>query len=97
MARCAAACGCAGIFSAPLALPLYAEALDSVGALARLEAFACRSGPAFYRLPVAEDTITLRREPWAVPEAYPLGEGRVVPLRAGGQVGWRVVSDAERA
>lgn len=86
-----ASCGCAGIFSSPLALPLYAEAFDSVGALDRLEAFASRNGPQFYGLPVAEQTVTLRREPSPVPESFPFGAGRVVPLRAGGSVQWRVV------
>ncbi|KAK9813603.1 hypothetical protein WJX73_010198 [Symbiochloris irregularis] len=46
-----ASCGCAGIFSAPIALALYAEAFDSVGALDKLEGFASRHGPAFYGLP----------------------------------------------
>ena len=85
-----AACGCAGIFSAPLALPLYAEALESVGALDALEGFASRHGPAFYRLPVASERVTLRREPWEVPAGYPFGEGRVVPMRAGATVEWRI-------
>ncbi len=90
-----AACGCAGCFSAPLALPLYAEAFEEAGALHVLEAFASRNGPAFYRLPVSEGRVTLRREPWVVPASYPLGTiaegGRVVPLRAEGTVAWRVV------
>ncbi|MCX4241871.1 dihydroorotase [Paraliomyxa miuraensis] len=87
-----AACGCAGIFSAPLALPLYAEAFEEAGALHALEGFASRHGPAFYRLPVATETVTLRREPWSVSASYPFGEGHVVPLRAGGTVAWRVES-----
>ncbi|MEM7155917.1 MAG: dihydroorotase [Myxococcota bacterium] len=85
------ACGCAGIYSAPLAMPLYAEAFDSVGALEHLEAFCSRNGPAFYRLPVSEQTLTLRREPWTVPASFPFGSQEVIPLRAGDQVGWRVV------
>jgi dihydroorotase len=84
------ACGCAGCFTAPLALPLYAEAFESVGALHALEGFASRHGPAFYRLPVSERRITLRREPWTVPASYPFERGRVVPLRAEGTVAWRV-------
>lgn len=86
-------CGCAGCFSAPLALPLYAEAFESVGALAALEGFASRHGPAFYRLPVSDGRVTLRREPWSVPASYPFGSegGKVVPLRAEGTVAWRVV------
>jgi len=90
-----AACGCAGCFTAPLALPLYAEAFDAVGALHALEGFASRHGPAFYRLPVSEHRVTLRREPWTVPASYPFDatrEGaRVVPLRAEETVAWRVV------
>jgi dihydroorotase len=87
-----AGCGCAGCFSAPLALPLYAEALESVGALHALEGFASRHGPAFYRLPLPDGRVTLRREPWSVPASYPFGaEGKVVPLRAESTVAWRVV------
>jgi dihydroorotase len=86
-----AACGCAGCFTAPLALPLYAEAFESVGALHALEGFASRHGPAFYGLPVSERRITLRREPWSVPASYPFEGGEVVPLRAEGTVAWRVV------
>lgn len=84
------ACGCAGIYSAPLALPLYAEAFESVGALDKLEGFASRHGPAFYGLPVASETVTLVRDPWPIPEHYPFGDDVVVPLRAGQRVGWRV-------
>ncbi|MCG5524205.1 dihydroorotase [Ectothiorhodospira haloalkaliphila] len=85
------ACGCAGIFSAPAAIEFYAEAFEQAGALDKLEAFASLNGPAFYGLPVNEDFITLRREPLSLPEAYPFGKERVVPLRAGGQVSWRLV------
>ena len=41
------ACGCAGIFNAPFALESYAQVFDEEGALAHLEAFASRNGPAF--------------------------------------------------
>ena len=47
-----AACGCAGLYTAPVALELYAEAFDRAGVLERLEDFAARFGPAFYGLPV---------------------------------------------
>ncbi len=84
------ACGCAGCYSAPVALGLYAEAFESVGALERLEGFASQFGADFYGLPRHGDKVTLRREPWIVPEAYPFGDYRVVPLRAGEAVAWRV-------
>ena len=45
------ACGCAGMFSAPVALALYAAAFEAAGALPHLEAFASHNGPDFYGLP----------------------------------------------
>ena len=86
------ACGCAGCYSAHAAIELYAEAFDNAGALDRLEAFASFHGADFYALPRNADTITLRREEWAVPAEYPLGGHAVVPLRAGESVRWRVLS-----
>jgi dihydroorotase len=85
-------CGCAGCYSAHAAIELYAEAFDTAGALERLEAFASFHGPDFYGLPRNTDSITLERAPWTVPATYPLGEGTVVPLRAGERVPWRAVA-----
>ncbi len=86
------ACGCAGCYSAPVALALYAEAFEAAGALDRLEGFASLFGADFYGLPRNGDKVTLEREPWIVPSEYPFGEHRVVPLRAGEKVFWRVRS-----
>lgn len=85
-----AACGCAGIFTAPAALGLYAEAFAAAGALDRLEAFASLNGPNFYGLAANTRTITLERAPTPVPERIetPSGE-QVIPFRAGGRVAWR--------
>ena len=85
-----AACGCAGCFTAPHAMSLYATAFDDAGALDKLPDFASRFGPAFYGLPVNSDTITLVREPWTVPDEYTFGSDVVVPLWAGKTLGWRV-------
>jgi dihydroorotase len=83
------ACGCAGIFTAPAALELYAEVFEEEGALDRLEAFASLNGPAFYRLPPNEDRITLRREPLLVPERAGEGNEAVIPFRAGEELRWK--------
>ena len=45
-----AACGCAGCYTAPIALELYAEAFEDAGRLDRLEAFASHHGADFYGL-----------------------------------------------
>jgi dihydroorotase len=87
-----AACGCAGIYTAHAGIELYAEAFEQAGALNRLEGFASHFGPDFYRLPRNGRRIRLRREPWRVPEVYGFGADRLVPLRAGEEVAWRLVA-----
>lgn len=85
------ACGCAGCYSAPAAIELYAEIFDALGALDKLEAFASCNGPDFYGLPRNTSTITLRREAWNLPHDMALGEQRIVPLKAGETLQWKVV------
>jgi len=84
------ACGCAGSYTAFAAIELYAEVFEQAGALERLEAFAAFHGADFYRLPRNEAKIRLIKQPWTAPEGYDFGEGRVVPLRAGEPIGWRL-------
>jgi len=86
------ACGCAGCYSAPAALELYAEAFDDAGALDRLEGFASRYGAAFYGLPPHRDQVTLVRETWTVPAECAFGAETIVPLRAGEPVRWKIAS-----
>jgi len=84
------ACGCAGCYTAPHALALYAEAFESAGALDRLEGFASFFGADFYGLPRNRDTVTLLQEPVDVPAALPFGDTTIVPLRAGERLRWRL-------
>ncbi len=84
------AAACAGCYTALSALELYAEAFEAAGALDRLEGFASLHGPAFYGLPVNTGTVTLRREPWALPEALPFGDTVLKPLRGGETLAWRL-------
>jgi dihydroorotase len=84
------ACGCAGCYTAPHALELYASAFEAAGALDRFEAFASLNGPRFYGLPVNERSITLRRETWTIPESLPFGADAIVPLAGGESIGWRL-------
>lgn len=84
-----AACGCAGAFTAPAALELYAQAFEEAGALDRLEGFASHHGADFYGLPRNTDTITLVREDWQQPAELPYGGDTIVPLLGGEQLRWR--------
>ena len=49
------------------------------------------NGPAFYRLPVNQARVTLRRETWTVPER--IGDGGQVRLAERVEVEWIVVGD----
>jgi dihydroorotase len=83
-------CGCAGIFTAPAALEIYAQVFAEEQALDRFEAFASLNGPRFYRLPPNEARVTLRRATWTVPSEVPTGAGRVRPFLADERVEWRI-------
>src|SRR3954471_8454297 len=84
-------CGCAGIYTAHAAIELYATAFEEAGALDRLEAFASIHGAHFYGLPLNEEKIALVREEWTVPAELPFGAERLVPLRAGETLPWKLV------
>ena len=84
------ACGCAGLYTAPLALELYAEVFEGAGALHCLDAFAAVHGARFYGLAPNEERVTLERAPMPVPLALDYAAGEVVPFRAGGQTRWRL-------
>jgi dihydroorotase len=85
------ACGCAGCFTATNTLSILAEVFEQEGALDRLEGFASLHGPAFYRLPVNEDTITLRKgDPVAYPGKIETGDGPVTVFDPGFPLHWRV-------
>jgi dihydroorotase len=84
------ACGCAGSYTAFAALELYADVFERAGAMDRLEGFASHFGADFYGLPRNKRRIRLEKSPWTVPADYAFGPERVVPLRAGEQLQWRV-------
>jgi dihydroorotase len=84
------ACGCAGIFTALCALEIYAEVFEEEDALERFEAFAALNGAEFYRLPINNDRVTLRRGAFAVPESIGEGQNVLVPFRSGETLRWRL-------
>lgn len=86
-------CGCAGCYSAWSAIELYAQVFEELNALDKLEGFASHHGPDFYRLPRNEETITLAREEWTIPEEIILPNGNpIVPFYAGQAVNWKLKS-----
>lgn len=86
------ACGCAGCYSAPNAIELYAQAFDQVGKLERLEGFASMFGADFYGLPRNTSIITLVKEENTVAESFDyLDNQKIIPLHAGKTLQWRKV------
>lgn len=87
------ACGCAGVFSAPAALELYATAFEKAGALDKLEAFTSHNGADFYGMARNTGTVTLERRDWQLPESYAYaGDQRIVPMKAGETLGWKLMT-----
>jgi dihydroorotase len=84
------ACGCAGCFSAPIALELYAEVFEAANALDKLEGFASYFGADFYGLPRNTEFITLEKTSWEVPVNYGENDVSFTPLKANESVTWRI-------
>ena len=87
------ACGCAGVFSAPVLLPVL---LDIFGAgeqsgeqvVGAMQSFVSEFGARFYGLPLNAGTVALTREEWTVPQSC----GGIVPFLAGRKLAWKVAS-----
>lgn len=81
-------CGCAGVYSAPHAMPIYAQIFENEQALSKLEAFASRHAAAFYQLPINNGTLTLTQRDNLVPTDYPYVDDVIVPMCAGETLRW---------
>lgn len=81
------ASGCAGIFSAPVAMQFLVTWFELQGDLAPLEPFVSESGARFYDLPLNQGEATLIRQPWQVPAMC----GDVVPFCAGQLMDWDLI------
>jgi dihydroorotase len=82
--------GCAaGVFTAPVILPLLVALFAEHNALDNLHAFLSGNAQQAYQITPPHTTIALEERPWRVPERY----GDVVPFMAGQEIAWRVTSD----
>ena len=83
------ACGCAGCFTAPVALSCLADVFERADKLDQLEAFTSLNGPAFYGLPANERTITLTKgDPVTYPDKIETGAGPVTVFDPGFPLHW---------
>lgn len=83
---------CAGCYTAPHALELYATAFAGVDRLSALEGFASLHGPAFYRLPLNSARVTLAAIPWEIPQQLPFPGAGITPLAAGETLHWKLLA-----
>lgn len=85
--------GCAGIYSAPFALAIYAEVFDKLEALEKLEPFMSHFGADFYQLPRNTRRITLNKSAQCIPETLPFADTWVAPIGAGDTLNWSVIDE----
>lgn len=78
-------CGAAGVYSAPVAVPLLVEIFERVGHLERLADFVAGFGADFYGIPRTKKRVSYIEKPWTVPESV---DG-AVPLFAGKSLKWQ--------
>ena len=84
-------CGCAGCFTAPNTMSILAQVFDDDDALDNLEGFTSLNGPAFYRLPVNTDTLTMiKGDPISYPSHIETPDGPVTVFDPGYDLNWRV-------
>lgn len=81
-------CGCAGIYSAPFAIPLYAQIFAKLDALPKLDAFLGRFGAAFYQQDLNKSPLILKKVSQAVPKTLAFANKTVVPIAAGEILEW---------
>jgi len=82
-------CGCAaGVFTAPVALPLLAQLFDAHGKLDNLQTFVSDNAQIIYGYTPPVKEVTLEKKPFTVPEKY----GEVVPMYAGEEIKWSIRS-----
>ena len=81
--------GCAaGVFTAPVALPVLAELFARHGKLEKLQRFVSLNAREIYQIDPPGKKVRLVDTPMQVPEKY----GDVVPLFAGQEIGWSIAS-----
>lgn len=81
--------GCAaGIFTAPIALPLLAELFETHDKLDNLQGFISDHAKNIYNITPPKKSVTLKKEPFDVPQSY----GDIVPMQAGETIGWKITS-----
>ncbi len=82
-------CGCAaGVFTAPIALPVLAELFEFHDKLENLQAFVSDNAQKIYGYKPKSKDVVLEKTPFRVPDIY----GSVVPMYASKEISWSIKS-----
>ncbi len=82
-------CGCAGVFSAPVAVEAYLQVFDEENALDKFENFASVFGPQFYGFEPSSTLVTYVKKPRQVPASVQVANaGSLKSLFANDEVAW---------
>lgn len=82
-------CGCAaGVFSAPVALPMLVELFEAVDRLDLLPNFVSGYAQRIHKITPPKKQVRLERQPWRAPELY----SDVRPFKANDILQWSVVA-----
>lgn len=84
-------CASAGIYSAPYALAVYAQVLEELHVLEKLNAFTSHFGADFYHQARNQEELVLVKKKQWVPEQLPFGQTTVVPIAAGEALAWSIL------
>lgn len=89
------ACGCAGVFTAPVLaqglVSLFEREHGCLGFIQAFTRFTSVNANAFYGFTSSDRTISLEKRPYAVPPIC--SRGAVVPYRAGETLPWSLADD----
>ena len=87
-------CGCAaGVYSAPILLPVLTELFDHHHALPNLQAFLSDNAIRIHSLTPPETSTTLTRQLTTVPDAYQDATGlKIIPWKAGETLTWKIAT-----
>jgi dihydroorotase len=81
----------AGVFTAPITLPLLVEFFEEHGKLDLLQAFVSDNAVRIYNLPQNQKEVTLVKKESVVPKSYEGFGQEVVPMYCGKKLKWSIV------
>ena len=83
-------CGCAaGVFTAPIALPMLAELFHEHNAIDMLQTFVSDTARKIYGIEPMKKEIRLQNQTQTIPSHF----GNVTPMNAGCEISWKVISN----